>query len=578
MTIIEALIDALLQRRVSHVYGVPGDYALALCDQLERSPIALINSAGEEGAGFAADVHARLTGFGVVVVTYGVGALKLLNPVAGAFVERSPVLVISGAPGVRESDAHALLHHRIRAVETQQRLFSEITAATACLDSGRTAAAELQRVLAAMERESRPGYLEIPRDCLDREIPWQLEGFTAAAPRPLIPAALQQRGEAVLRWLRQRRRVVVLAGVEVARLGLEQRLLELIEREGWLVATSLSGKSLLPEGHPLHLGVYEGAMSARATREVVEGSDAVLLLGLPLSDLDTGIFTMDLSGPDRVQVDLARGLIWPGGQEDGLDPAMALRIWLQAAGDAPSDAEAPARKDPDTTSGRAAAAPPFQPDADAPIRVRRLMAALDATLSPRDIVLADPGDALFASAELHLQEANSYLSSGFWASLGFALPGAVGAWGARPDRRPLVLLGDGALLMSGLELATLARYGIPALVVVLDNGGYGTERPMLDGAFNDVQRVDHVALALSLGLLEARRVSREDELIDALQHWQAERSGPVLLSVELPADDASEALQRLTAALAQRVSSRREAPPHTDPSSCDREDRSSPDR
>ncbi|MFN9635423.1 MAG: thiamine pyrophosphate-dependent enzyme, partial [Synechococcaceae cyanobacterium] len=143
----------------------------------------------------------------------------------------------------------------------------------------------------------------------------------------------------------------------------------------------------------------------------------------------------------------------------------------------------------------------------------------------------------------------------FWASLGFALPGAVGAWGAAPERPPVVLLGDGALLMCASELATLARYRIPALVIVLDNQGYGTERPMLDGAFNDVQQLDHRSLAMGLGIPISERLETEEELWESLQRWQQHRAGPVLLSVAISAGDQSPALQRLTAALATRVRS-----------------------
>ena len=223
MDITSQLIEALLQRGVRRVYGVPGDYVLGLFDRLERSPIAMTCMAGEEGAGFAADAHARLTGLGVAVVTYGVGALKLLNPVAGAYAERSPLLVISGAPGLRESDEHALLHHRIRSSDTQERFFKEVCVQTACLDSGRTAVDKIARVLEAMRRESRPGYLELPRDSLTRPVPGPMPPL--APPAPIQVAELQRRtGLAVLEWMRSRQRPVVLAGVEIQRFGLQRQL------------------------------------------------------------------------------------------------------------------------------------------------------------------------------------------------------------------------------------------------------------------------------------------------------------------------------------------------------------------
>ncbi|MFO7627935.1 MAG: thiamine pyrophosphate-binding protein [Prochlorococcaceae cyanobacterium] len=547
MDIADALIEALLQRQVRCVYGVPGDYVLGLFDRLERSPITTICTAGEEGAGFAADAHARLHGLGVAVVTYGVGALKLLNPVAGAYVERSPLLVISGAPGVRESDEHALLHHRIRATDTQERFFHEVCAETACLDSCRTAAGKIIKVLEAMQRESRPGYLELPRDCLDRVLPWPLPPLTAPPAAPLISELHRLSGQNVLDWLRQRQRPVVLAGVELHRFGLQAAFQAVIEREGWPFATSLSGKSLLSERHPQYLGIYEGAMSRSEVRDVVEGSDGLLILGMPLSDIDTGIFTMQLEAEHCVRVEMATGLRWANGDQESLDPTMLLQVLREAPGPAVS------------ASQRAVTVPsppppqPFQPRPATPITVRRLINAIDAMLSADSVVLADVGDALFSAVDLHLVEANDFLTSGYWGSLGFALPAAVGAWGAQPQHRPFVLLGDGSLLMSAIELATLARYRIPAIVVVFDNKGYGTERPMLDGPFNDVAPIDHVALAAAMGLVAARRVELEEEFWAALQDFMAVNSGPVLISAVIDPADASDALRNLTAAMAQRV-------------------------
>ncbi|MEB3334778.1 MAG: thiamine pyrophosphate-binding protein [Cyanobacteriota bacterium] len=544
MDITSQLIEALLQRGVKRVYGVPGDYVLGLFDRLERSPIDVICMAGEEGAGFAADAHARLQGLGVAVVTYGVGALKVLNPVAGAYAERSPLLVISGAPGLRESDEHALLHHRIRASDTQERFFKEVCAQTACLDSGRTAVDKILRVLDAMRRESRPGYLELPRDSLTRPVPRPLPPLSLPTP-PQVAELHRRTGLTILEWMRSRQRPVVLAGVEIHRFGLQQQLQGVLEREGWPFATSLSGKSLLSEQHPQYLGVYEGAMGEAAVREVVEGSDGLLILGMPLSDLDTGVFTMELNAETCLRVEMERGLRWVRGDQDTLDPVTLLQVWREA--------EAPAR--PSDHRPRVAPRPaePFVPVADQPVTVRRLLLAVDAMLAESTVVLADTGDATFASLALHLREANEYLNSGNWASLGFALPAAVGAWGAHPHQRPLVLVGDGALLMSAIELATLARYRIPALVVVMDNAGYGTERPMLDGPFNDVAPVDHGGLALAMGFVAARRVAREGELWEALNAFTRETAGPTLVSVALDPHDASDALRNLTTALGKKV-------------------------
>jgi indolepyruvate decarboxylase len=110
--------------------------------------------------------------------------------------------------------------------------------------------------------------------------------------------------------------------------------------------------------------------------------------------------------------------------------------------------------------------------------------------------------------------------------------------------------------MCSNELATLARYAIPALVVVLDNGGYGTERPIVDGPFNDLQPVAHRELALAMGFSAAERVENEEDLWSSLGRWRsAGITGPTLISVTIPAGEMSAPLKRLSAALAQKLAS-----------------------
>ncbi|MEM1369370.1 MAG: thiamine pyrophosphate-dependent enzyme [Cyanobacteria bacterium P01_H01_bin.15] len=550
MDIGEALISALQEKNVDRVYVVAGDYVLNFLKRIEESPIELICMAGEEGAGFAADAHARLHGFAAVVVTYGVGALKLLNPIAGAFAERSPVLVISGAPGVRESHDHELLHHKIKATDTQQRFFDEICAESARLDSARTAAGSIAKVIAAMERESRPGYLELPRDCMTRTLPWPLKLISPHQEKGDYPLHHRDICEQLLQWMRTRKRPIVLAGLELHRYGLQSNLAALLEREGWPFVTTLSAKTLLSERHPNYLGIYEGAMSSETVTSAIENSDGVLQIGAPLSDLDSGIFTANLNPSTTITVEMEQGTISPEGIEDALDPRQLLEIFLEL-GPPPQSKPIAERLSQLNSSTEQ---PSFTPRNNEPIKLMRLIAALRTSLQNDSILLADPGDALFSSAlDLRLPNQGSFLTSGYWASLGFAVPAAVGAWGAKPSLRPVVISGDGSFLMSVLELATMVRYGIPAFVIVLDNKGYGTERPILDGCFNDIAPVNHEVLARAYGFVDTARVETEEQLWSALTRLQREHSGPTLMSVDLQPDDRSTALTRLTQSLSQRV-------------------------
>ena len=134
---------------------MPGDYILNFYAMLTRSPLQVINTCDEQGAGFAADAYARINGFGVVCVTFNVGGFKVVNTTAEAYAEKSPVLVIAGSPGWQEREKFSLLHHKVREFTDQYRIFERITVASTELRDPAHAYEEIDRVLA--EIVSREG-------------------------------------------------------------------------------------------------------------------------------------------------------------------------------------------------------------------------------------------------------------------------------------------------------------------------------------------------------------------------------------------------------------------------------------
>ena len=163
----------------------------------------------------------------------------------------------------------------------------------------------------------------------------------------------------------------------------------------------------------------------------------------------------------------------------------------------------------------------------------------------------DPGDALFASIDLPVQGARAFLAPAFYASLGYAVPAAIGAQCTCPDSRPLVLVGDGAFQMTGVELSTCAKYGLDPLVIVLNNGGYTTERLILDGAFNDIQPWDYSKLPALLGAGRSCVVKTVGDLEAALDTASVRDGQFFLIDVRLDKKDVSPALIRLGERLKQ---------------------------
>src|SRR5499427_2558232 len=160
----EYLIERLYGHGVRHVFGIPGDYVLGFYDLLSKSKLSIINTCDEQGAGFAADAYARVRGLGAVCVTYCVGGLKVANTPAEAFAEKSPVVALSGAPGMKEREKNPLLHHKVREFDTQKKVFEQLTIASTVFSDPQTAFQELDRVLHAALRFKRPVYIELPRD------------------------------------------------------------------------------------------------------------------------------------------------------------------------------------------------------------------------------------------------------------------------------------------------------------------------------------------------------------------------------------------------------------------------------
>src|SRR5882724_1498968 len=163
------LIQRLQDYGLEHVFGIPGDFVLQFYAMLEESPLNVVGCTREDNAGFAADAYARVHGMGAVCVTFSVGGLSMCNSIAGAYAEKSPVVVISGAPGVDERRDDPLLHHRVRDFNTQREVFEKITVASASLDDPLTAFREIDRCFEMAVRFKRPVFLELPRDRVQSE-------------------------------------------------------------------------------------------------------------------------------------------------------------------------------------------------------------------------------------------------------------------------------------------------------------------------------------------------------------------------------------------------------------------------
>lgn len=532
MNLVEALLDALAERGAGEIFGIPGDFALPFFRIVEESGRLPLHTLSHEPAvGFAADASARLRGtLGVAAVTYGAGAFNLVNAVAGAYAEKSPVVVISGAPGTNEGRSGLLIHHQGRTLDTQYRVFAEITCAQARLDDPATAPAAIARVLDAALRQSRPVYLEIPRDMVAAEV----DPVPPPQRPPCDPEAVTACAAAIMARLEAARQPVLMVDVEVRRFGLEAQVAELARRLAVPVVTTFMGRGLLAGADAPLAGTYLGIAGDPAITGLVEDSDALLLLGVILCDTNFGVSAGRLDLRRTMQAldgQVAMGFhVWPDIPLPELVAALLRRARALGSVRAPA--------------GRAAAPRGLEAD-DGPIGpmdIARGINDLFARHGPMPIA-ADMGDCLFTAMDV---EQTDLVAPGYYAGMGFGVPAGIGAQLAS-GRRTLVLVGDGAFQMTGWELGNCRRLGIDPLVIVFNNRSWEMLRAFQpQSRFNDLDDWRFAEAAAALGG-SGRRVTTRKELAEALGEAASSRGGFRLVEAMIPRGLISPTLERFVA-------------------------------
>ena len=534
------LIQRLQDYGVRDVFGIPGDFVLQFYGMLQDSPVRVVGTTSEACAGYAADGYARINGIGAVCVTYCVGGLSLCNAVAGAYAEKSPVIVISGAPGISERRSNPLLHHRVRDFNTQREVFEKITVASASLDDELTAFREIDRCLEACVRFKRPVFLELPRDRVLTEA--QHDHHPQTDHSQSDPDALQEALQEARRIIRSAKHPVIIAGIEVHRFGLQAEVLKLAELNNIPICATLLGKSVVSERHPLYLGIYEGAMGRDDVRRRVEDSDCVILLGAFMTDINLGIFTARLD-PLRCIYATSETLQIHHHHYHHV----VFVDFLQNLATKRIGAKRPA---PRISQPRI---PAWKPEPDARMTILRLFQKINSVLDDALVVVSDTGDSLFAAADLTISRHTEFLSTAYYTSMGFAIPASVGVQVANRSLRPLVLVGDGAFQMTCMELSTSVRHGFNPIVVVLNNKGYSTERFIQEGPFNDILNWNYHRMPELLGAGWGFEVHTEGDLEKAFKAAFANQDTFSLLNVHLDKLDVSPALRRLAERLATRT-------------------------
>jgi TPP-dependent 2-oxoacid decarboxylase len=531
----EFLFEYLYRSGVRHSFGIPGDFALPTFTWLEKSKIHSITMTHEPAAGFAADAYSRINGIGLVCVTYCVGGLNVLNAIAGAYAEKSPVVVVSGAPGRKDREKDPLLHHKVKTFETQRRIYDEVTVASTVLLDEQRAASEIVRCVDACLRHKRPVYIEVPHDIVDREIP--ITGIAPAAPEKSDRHTLDSALSETLSLIRAAKKPVILAGVELARYRTARLVVRMAERMNIPIAADLLSKSAVPENHPLYLGVYGGAMSSdEHVRKYVESADLVLMLGTFITDMSMGFYTAKLDRGRTVSATTERVSV----QYHRYD-SIQFRDFLEALATARMQPKRFRHPNP-----HALPEPLKNAERSDALTMVDVFRILSLHLDERCCVIADIGDAIFGAVGVRSARQAEFIAPAYYMSMGFAVPASIGVAMAAKRLRPYVLVGDGAFQMTGVEISTIVRLGLNPIIIVLNNDGYGTMRKIREGRFNVISQWNYSKICELVGGGDSTIASTKGQFDDALM--RAKKSDRVqVIELKIPRNDVSQQLARIAA-------------------------------
>ncbi|MFJ8475985.1 5-guanidino-2-oxopentanoate decarboxylase [Kitasatospora sp. NPDC094011] len=507
------LVDRLVAHGADTVFGIPGTHSLGLYEALADSPLRHVTTRHEQGAGYAADGYARVTGRpGVVFTTSGPGLLNAAAAVGQAYSDSVPLLVVSPGMPRGHRPGTGALHE----VKDQRGVMAALCGWSRRVGSAAELLDALDEAYAGFgAARARPVHVEVPVDLLDAPVagppPY---GLLPAGPPPYDPSpadpppydpspteppATPPAGlAAAAAVLAAARRPVIVAGGGAVTAGPE--LAELAALVGAAVVTSVNGKGVFPEDHPSSLGA---GLHLAAVHAALAEADAVLAVGTELSPADTWDRPLAVPGP-LVRVDLDPGQLHRNAEAAHplCGPAGPVLAALAGAVRAALPA---GKRPPGPQLARWRAAVRAEGDRLA-APWAGLVGRLRAALPAGAVLVNDSAQVCYYGATTAFRVAGPrrFLYPTGFGTLGYALPAAIGARTARPDTPVVALCGDGGLQFTLNELATAVELRLPLPVVVVDNGGYGEIRAQMSGrGFRplavDVPGPDPVALARAFG-------------------------------------------------------------------------------
>ena len=562
-TVADYLLTRLKQLNVTEVFQIPGDYVKHFTQALEYfEGVNAVGAVNELDAAYAADAYGRTRGLGAVSLQYGVSTFSALNAIAGAYVERSPVVVISATPGADMRQItkmyNVLFHHSTGNLAADQDVYRHVTVAAETLSSSEGAPEKIDRLLVAAITHKRPVYIACYKEVWGEPCP-----MPSNVPlRPEVPhsdpAALDNAVAQAWTQITAAKQPMIFAGIEILRHGLSPLLQELIDASGFLYTTTSLGKTVLDEGGDKFIGTYSDAASIASVRKLVEQSDCFLTLGTIITDdylwfIENKYADMVLATTEEI-----RSGYFIYDQVTMKDFMEALLARFKSTPGYPIAAVAPAQ--PTYPDPWRANSDPQWDDKPQTITYNRFFEHSMKFLQERKlldkiVMTLGVSSSLYVATNAYGMAQGSYMGSAAWQCIGFETGAASGAQ-MGSGKRAWTVAGDGGFMMVCQSLSTLARNKLNAVIFVMSNGVYAIEQVYVDmnafkpgpehkfDAFDILPKWDYLALAKAYGA-KGFRVQTITELNGVLEELLQIKDQPTLVEVVIPEKDLAGQMKRL---------------------------------
>ena len=516
-SVADYIVARLAAEGIDRCFGVAGDYVFPICDAVDSSAkVKWIGCSNELNASYAADGYARIRGAAMLATTYGVGELSAINGVMGAKSERSLVFHVVGMPSYQNQRVHKIAHHTLG--DGVFGNFVALSASAACCHAvinPENCVVEMERVIAEARRNNQPAYIAVPSD-------YALSPVGPADVKPIVPrsneAALQKAMAIITERVSKAKSVVAFPAFTISRLGVQKLAQKAIEALGCPFVTTLMEKCLIDEGHPQFAGMYVGAVSEPKTRQIVEDADIVLDLGgVNLNDITTAAYSGKLD-PSR--------FITVGLNDVRIGDEVIANVRLA---DVLSELTKLKRSSV-PYQGKPQGLAPLSGKPSDKITMAALYPRYAAFLRAGDTVVLETGSSSLGVTPTILPNGVRVEAQVLWGSIGWATPAAFGVALANPDRRTILITGEGSHQLTANDIGAMGRFGANVIVFVLNNSGYLIERALEenpDWTYNDLAPWNYAELPRTLGCADwfTARVTTLGELDDAMKSARASKSG-----------------------------------------------------